>query len=216
MTLRNRALSHNFGPLRQLTVGDVELRTVDKKVNLTDDWIYRKEMLALCEEFGVYIVWLRSDPYRSYAETISITVRPPMCSESLLVIAHEAAHVGFYHSNDRHSFHRMEFEACRFEIQYLRSLRIVPSQYQVESGKLYVAGIICMDIQNGVKTFDRDAWEYAQSAIAGKDLKEVMNTISPRLVDQSRDNGFREAMHKFGKASIQSIHVQEPAYGWQR
>jgi hypothetical protein len=212
MSIRIRALSQNVGRLRKRIVGNVELRTADSKIDLGEEWKYRKEMLALCEDFGVPIVWLSSDPYRSYAETSSITVRPPVCPDSLWVIAHEAAHVGFNHSKASLTHHRMEFEACQFESQYLKFLGIVPSQGQVESGKLYVARIICMDIQSGAKTFDRDAWEFAQSAIAGEDLKEFMNTISPRLVDQSRDNGFRETMHKYGKASTLPIHVQEPAY----
>lgn len=212
MTVRNKALSKNLGRLRKLTVGDVELRTVDKKIDLTDDWTYRKQMLDLCEDFGVRIVWLRSDTFRPYAETISITVRPPISPQWLLVIAHEAAHVAFKHSRASHTRHRMEFETGQFEIQYLKSQGIDPSRDQVESGKLYVARIICMAIKRGVTTFDHDAWEYAQSAIAGEDLKEVMNTISPRLVAQSRNNGFREAMHKYsGNHVNRTVHALEPA-----
>jgi hypothetical protein len=191
------ALTKNRGKRRELIVNGVTLRTDDNKVDLDADWEFRDQMLDLCSDMGVKIVQLRSDDFRCYAKTISIFVRPPSTADRLKDVAHEAAHVGFRHSLLRMTRQRMEFETGRFEVQFLRHCGVPVTKNQSNQGKKYVADILRMAIRRGVRRFDRQAWKYARSIRHESWIEQDLNSITPQLVDQGRDNGFDEAMSRY-------------------
>lgn len=192
-----KSLTKNKAKLRAKRFGEVELRTEDRHVDLDADWKYRKQMFEICQYMGVQIVWLRSDSFRCYAHTISVTVNPPTTEARLMTIAHEAAHVGFRHIKLRMPRHRMEYETGGFEAQFVRHCGIEPTIEQVNSGKCYVGRLIHMAIRRGITKFDQEAWEYAMSGTLPNLVETTLNSVEPILIDKSRDNGFREAMAHF-------------------
>lgn len=197
MRSKFRCLTTNQGRLRTHKVNDIEFRTYDRKVDFEEDWRYRNEMLEVCNYMGVKILWFRSDSFRAYAQTISITVNPPTTGERLRIIAHEAAHVGFRHSLLKMPRHRQEFETGTFEDQFLQHCGISLDPKKTALGKKYVANLIRMAIRRRVKRFDRESWLYAQSTQLPDWIEEVMKSIDPILCDRSEQNGYREAMAEF-------------------
>lgn len=109
--------------VRRLKIGRVTLRTVGKHISLSEQWLYRDEMLALAELHGVNFIDLRPDKFQAFARVTSITINSPTAVERLRKIAHECCHISCRHAASNMTRHP---KTGTHEIAHLRSIRITP------------------------------------------------------------------------------------------
>lgn len=196
MTRAQLSLKKNEGPYRETICRDIILCTNDTKVDLNSSWKFKDKMLEVCSYMNVHKIVLRSDSFRCFASRDKIFTNPPTTINRLITVAHEAAHVGLRHTRSM-TRHRMEFETGMLERQFILYQGLEFPMKQDELARRYVARIIGMAIRRGVRRFDREAWLYARSIRHPEWMEKTLDSIEPEFNDQSRDNGFKEAMKRF-------------------
>lgn len=191
-------LSRNRGYCRTLEYGGVVFHTSDRKVDFNGRWEYKAELLEFCNDMGIEHIVLRSDSYQNYYGDRFIKTNPPTTINRLTNAVRYAAKASLHrYGMPLVTQHRKLYEELSLTAQFLSFQNLPVSNEELTAWKNSIALQVRESFMWKGQKVDSKTWAYCQPFPFEKNDYSFLKSSTPELDDQSRNNGYKEAMKRF-------------------